>query len=220
MEEMNSHLTGDIHAVVAANNLVAAALDARMFHERTQKDAGLFNRLCPIKDGVRPLAAPMRDRLRRLGVTDPEKLADGEKLDTEERSALVRLDVDPETITWKRVLDTCDRFLRKVEIGRNSTEKGQTRETGFDIAVASEIMAVLSLARDAADLRRRLGAMTVAKSKKGKKINCDDLGVTGALAVLLKDAIMPTLMQTLEGTPVLVHCGPFVRDTSIHPDRK
>mmetsp|Transcript_13691 Transcript_13691/g.43245 ORF Transcript_13691/g.43245 Transcript_13691/m.43245 type:complete len:976 (-) Transcript_13691:375-3302(-) len=222
MEEMNSHLTGDIHAVVAANNLVAAALEARVFHERTQKDEALFNRLCPArKDGARPLAAPLAARLKRIGVTRP--VTDAAELDAAERKALVRLDVDVETVAWKRVLDTCDRFLRKVEIGRNPTEKGQTRETGFDIAVASEIMAVLALATDAADLRARLGAMLVAKSASGADVTCDDLGVTGALTVLLKDALMPTLMQTLEGTPVLVHCGPFANiahgNSSVVADR-
>ncbi|KAJ8612867.1 hypothetical protein CTAYLR_002045 [Chrysophaeum taylorii] len=212
MDEFNLHMTGDIHAVVAANNLVAAALDARMFHEKTQSDEALFNRLCPVvgKEGIRPLPAPLQNRLRKLGVTAPEKLADAAKLDPNERVALARLDVDPESIHWKRVVDTCDRFLRKIEVGRNATEKGMTRETGFDIAVASEIMAVLALARDAADLRKRLGAMTVGTSRRGGGlVTCDDLGVAGALAVLLKDALMPTLMQTLEGTPVLVHCGPF-----------
>jgi len=218
MEEFNLHMTGDIHAIVAANNLVAAALDARVFHESTQKDAALFDRLVPPnKDKAspvkRPLAPSQRARLERLGVTGPA-LEDAELLSEADRVRFARLDVDPGTITWKRVLDTCDRFLRGVEVGRAPTEKGRTRETGFDIAVASEIMAVLALAADMDDLRKRLGRMVVGRSRAdgphaGAFVSVDDLGVGGAVTVLMRDALMPTLMQTVEGTPVLVHAGPF-----------
>lgn len=209
MEEFNLHLTGDIHAITAANNLLAAAIDARMFHESTQSDTALFNRLCPVdKKGARRFSDIMLRRLRKIGVAE-EKFVDPELLSEEERRAFVRLDIDPETITWKRVLDTNDRFLRKITIGQGPQEKGKTRETGFDIAVASEIMAILALAGSLGDMRERLGSIVVANSTDGKPVTADDLGVGGALTVLMKDAINPTLMQTLEGTPVLVHAGPF-----------
>ncbi|KAF0386120.1 FTHFS-domain-containing protein [Gigaspora margarita] len=206
MEEFNLHLTGDIHAVTAANNLLAAAIDARMFHENTQSDKALFNRLCPAKNGVRVFAPVMLKRLQKLGIdkTDPNDLT------PEEISKFVRLDIDPETITWQRVIDTNDRFLRRITIGQNSTEKGQTRSTGFDISVASECMAVLALSTSLEDLRERLGRMVVATNKAGdSSITADDLGIGGALTVLMRDAIKPNLMQTLEGTPVFVHAGPF-----------
>lgn len=99
--------------------------------------------------------------------------------------------------------------MRKITIGQSPTEKNYTRETCFDITVASEIMAVLALAKNINDLKERLSNIVVAQDTKGKDITADDLGMTGAMAVLLKDAINPTLMQTLEGTPVLVHAGPF-----------
>merc|ERR1711988_224549 len=105
--------------------------------------------------------------------------------------------------------DTNDRFLRKITIGQSATEKGLTRETQFDITVASEIMAVLALTTSLADMRERLGKMVVASSVDGNPVTSEDLGVAGALTVLMKDAIRPNLMQTLEGTPVFVHAGPF-----------
>lgn len=107
------------------------------------------------------------------------------------------------------VVDINDRYLRKITIGQSPTEKGITRETGFVITVASEIMAVLALAKSLKDLKKRLSNMVVAFDKDGGPVTADDLGMTGALTVLLKDAIEPTLMQSLEGTPVLVHAGPF-----------
>ena len=107
------------------------------------------------------------------------------------------------------MVDTCDRHLRRIEIGRGAAEAGHARETGFDITVASEIMAVLALTTSLADMRERLGRMVVALSRAGEPVTADDLGVSGALAVLMKEAIKPTLMQTVEGTPVLVHAGPF-----------
>ena len=108
----------------------------------------------------------------------------------------MRLDLDPSTITWQRVLDTCDRHLRSITVGQGP-EENQPRSTGFDIAVASEIMAVLALTTSLSDMRERLGNMVVGLSKAGEPITADDLGVGGAIAVLMKDAIMPTLMQTL-----------------------
>ncbi|TDH00452.1 hypothetical protein EPR50_G00188640 [Perca flavescens] len=193
MEEFNLHLTGDIHAITAANNLVAAAIDARMLHEATQSDKALFNRLVPLVNGVRRFSPIQISRLRRLGINkiDPASLT------PQEVSTFVRLDLDPSKITWQRVVDTNDRFLRKITVGQASTEKGQIRETGFDIAVEVKwpvswwIMAILGPLADSLP------------------VTAEDLGVSGALAVLMKDAIKPTLMQTLEGTPVFVHAGPF-----------
>ncbi|OQR84482.1 formate-tetrahydrofolate ligase [Achlya hypogyna] len=206
MDEFNLHMTGDIHAITAANNLLSAAIDARMFHEATQKDKALFNRLCPPKkDGSRVFAPVMLRRLKKLGITksDPKDLTD------DEITRFARLDIDPATLTWNRVLDTCDRFLRGITIGKAATEKGHERDTGFDITVASEIMAVLALATSLEDMRERLGRMVVGLSRAGDPVTADDLGVGGALTALMKDAIMPTLMQTVEQTPVLVHAGPF-----------
>uniref|UniRef100_A0A2I3NAV9 C-1-tetrahydrofolate synthase, cytoplasmic n=1 Tax=Papio anubis TaxID=9555 RepID=A0A2I3NAV9_PAPAN len=156
---------------------------------------------------------------QRLGIekTDPTTLTD------EEINRFARLDIDPETITWQRVLDTNDRFLRKITIGQAPTEKGHTRTAQFDISVASEIMAVLALTTSLEDMRERLGKMVVASSKKGEPVSAEDLGVSGALTVLMKDAIKPNLMQTLEGTPVFVHAGPFANiahgNSSILADR-
>merc|ERR1712097_129969 len=146
-----------------------------MFHEAKQTDQGLFNRLIPEKDGKRVPAASQRARLERLGVTGPA-LDDAELMSAEDRVSFARLDVDPSTITWNRVLDTCDRFLRRVETGKGPSETGFGRADG---------------------------------PHEGGFVTVDDLGVAGALAVLMKDAALPTLMQSLEGTPVLVHAGPF-----------
>ena len=206
MEDLNLHLTGDIHAITAANNLMAAAIDIRMFHEAAQSDEALFRRLFPEdKHGKRSFGRAMMNRLKKLGInkTDPDELTE------EERSRFVRLDIDPDTITWMRGLDTNDRYLREITVGESPSEKGMSRKTGFYITVASEIMAVLALTTDLQDMRRRLGNMVVALDKKGDAVTADDLGVAGALTVLMKDAIKPTLMQTLEGTPVFVHAGPF-----------
>jgi len=221
MELLNLHSTGDIHAITAATNLCAAALDARMFHESTQSDAALFNRLCPPgKDGKRAFAPIMLSRLKKLGI---ENQADPDALTEAEKAAFARLDVDPATITWRRVLDVNDRFLRKVTVGQAPTEKGRERETGFDISVASEIMAVLALTGSLADMRTRLGAMILSRSRAGAPVTADDLGVAGALAVLMRDAICPNLYQTLEATPVLVHAGPFANiahgNSSVLADR-
>jgi methylenetetrahydrofolate dehydrogenase (NADP+)/methenyltetrahydrofolate cyclohydrolase/formyltetrahydrofolate synthetase len=220
MEDFNLHLTGDIHAITAANNLCAAALDARMFHESEQDDEKLFNALCPMdKQGKRSFSPSMLRRLQKLGIskTDPNDLT------TEERSRFSRLDIDPDSITWRRVIDTNDRFLREIEVGLGPEEKGKTRLTGFDITVASEIMAILALTTDLADMRDRLGRMVVGTDRKGGAVTAEDLGVAGALTVLMKDAIKPNLMQTLEGTPALVHAGPFANiahgQSSIIADR-
>ena len=231
-KEFNLHLTGDIHAITAANNLLAAAIDTRMFHEDSQSDEALYKRLCLATN--KPFNAIMKKRLVKLGI-DPNKSP--EELTAEERSKFARLDFDKSTITWQRVLDTCDRHLRSVTVGMGKNEtiqprgtvKGETprvqhsRETGFDITVASEIMAVLALAKDLPDLREKLGNMVVGYSKSGEPITADDLGCGGALTVLMKDALLPTLMQTVERTPVLVHAGPFaniaIGNSSIVADR-
>jgi formyltetrahydrofolate synthetase len=170
MEDFNLHLTGDIHAISVAHNLVAAALDTRMYHESRQSD----------------------EALKRRGL---------------ER----RLDIDPETITWNRVVDVCDRTLREISVGLNDAERSEyfPRETGYDITVASELMAILALATSLEDLRERVGKAVVALDTSGNPVNLEDLGVAGAVTILLRDALMPTLMQTLEGQPAFVHCGPF-----------
>ncbi len=206
MEEFNLHLTGDIHAITAANNLLAAAIDVRILHEAGATDEQLFNRLFPAnKDGKRRFGRAMLGRLKKLGIekTDPDSLS------PEERKRFCRLDIDPASITWRRVLDTSDRFLRGVTVGNGEDEKDFSRDTGFDITVASEIMAVLALTTDLNDMRRRLGQMVIGISRNGEAINADDLGVAGAMTVLMRDAIKPNLMQTLEGTPAMVHAGPF-----------
>ncbi len=174
MEDFNLHLTGDIHAITVAHNLVAAALDTRMYHESRQSDRAL----------------------KRRGVT--------------------RLDIDPATITWNRVVDVCDRSLREIQVGFNdaalrdgSPSPVFPRKTGFDITVASELMAILALATSITDLRQRVGKIVFALNKQGQPVTLEDLGVAGAVTVLLKDALLPNLMQTLEGQPAFVHCGPF-----------
>ncbi len=220
MEDFNLHLTGDIHAITAANNLLAAAIDARWYHEGTQSDEKLFEALCPAdKAGVRKFTGSMKRRLLKLGIAkeDPNELT------AEERSRFVRLNIDPAGITWRRVVDTNDRFLREITIGQGAEEKGYERRTGFDIAVASEIMAILALTADLADMRERLGRIVIGTSTAGEAITAEDLGVAGAMTVLMKEAIKPTLMQTLEGTPVFVHAGPFANiahgNSSIIADR-
>jgi methylenetetrahydrofolate dehydrogenase (NADP+)/methenyltetrahydrofolate cyclohydrolase/formyltetrahydrofolate synthetase/formate--tetrahydrofolate ligase len=167
MEDFNLHLTGDIHAVGAAHNLLAAAIDARIMHEAALSDKGLA----------------------KLGLT--------------------RLDIDPYSITWNRVVDVSDRALRNVIVGLGTAGDGRPRQTGFDITVASEVMAILALTKDLQDLRKRLGRIVIGVSKKGKPVTAEDLGVAGSMTVLMREAIKPTLMQTLEHSPVFVHAGPF-----------
>jgi formate--tetrahydrofolate ligase len=154
MEDINLHFNGDFHAIQAAHNLLAAALDASIYHSN-------------------------------------------------------HLEIDPQTITWPRTLDVNDRELRKTVVGLGGKVHGVPRENEFVIVAASEIMAILALANDLQDLRRRLGAIVVASTYDGKPITADDLKVAGALTVIMKDALKPNLVQTLEGQPVLVHAGPF-----------
>jgi formyltetrahydrofolate synthetase len=220
MEDFNLHLTGDIHAITAANNLLAAAIDTRMYHESRQSNEGLFNRLCPPdKEGNREFSPTMQRRLGKLGIDkdDPNDLTE------EEIGRFVRLDIDEDSVTWRRVVDINDRHLRAITVGQGPAEHGHIRETGFDITVASEIMAILALTTDLADMRERFGRIVIGTNKNGEAVTAEDLGVAGAMTVLMKDAIKPTLMQTLEGTPVFVHTGPFANiahgNSSIVADR-
>ncbi len=167
MTDFNLHLTGDIHAVSAAHNLCAAALDARMYHESRWSD------------------------------TYFEKLG------------MKKLNIDPYAVLWRRVLDMNDRTLRSMIVGMGGLENGPLRETGFDISVASEVMAVLALATSLEDLRRRLGRIVVALDRTGKAVTTEDLGVAGAMTILMKDALKPNALQTLEEQLAFVHAGPF-----------
>ncbi len=136
MEDFNLHLTGDIHAITAANNLISAQIEARMFHEKTQSDKALYGRLLAEKNGKKEFCAVQLKRLAKCGITttDPDMLTDAEI------TRFSRLDIDPSTISWNRVMDVNDRFLRKITVGQAATEKNMTRETNFDITVASELM--------------------------------------------------------------------------------
>jgi len=202
MEDFNLHLTGDIHAVSAANNLLAAAIDARMLHERAQLDDEKLAKALT-KDGQ--FAEGQLRRMAKLGI-DGKTFSD---LSPEDKRRLFRLDIDPNSITWQRVVDINDRLLRGIQVGLGQDERGNERFTGFDISVASEVMAILALTTSLEDMRERLGRIVVGTSKSGEAITAEDLGVAGAMTVLMKDAIMPNLMQTLEGTPAFVHAGPF-----------
>jgi formate--tetrahydrofolate ligase len=154
MEDMNLHFTGDIHAIGAANNLLAAMVEAHILHGN-------------------------------------------------------KLAIDPLTISWRRCVDINDRALRDIVIGLGGRPNGYVRQSGFDITAASEVMAIVAVASDLNDLRRRLGAITVAQTFDGEPITAEQLRAAGAMTVLLKETIKPNLVQTLEGQPALVHCGPF-----------
>src|SRR5438067_2739053 len=154
MEDMNLHFTGDIHAIGAANNLLAAMLEAHLLHGNT-------------------------------------------------------LGIDPLSISWRRCVDINDRALRDIAIGLGGRANGYVRQTGFDITAASEVMAIVAVARDLHDLRARLGRITVASTFEGEPVTAEQLRAAGAMTVLLKETIKPNLVQTLEGQPAFVHCGPF-----------
>ncbi len=153
-DDINLHFTGDMHAVTAAHNLLAATLDNHLHHGNA-------------------------------------------------------LDVDPQRVAWRRVLDQNDRSLRNAIIGLGGVNQGIPRESGFDITAASEVMAMLCLSDGPEDLRGRLDRTLVALNRRGEAVTAKDLGVTGALMALLRDAMLPNLVQTEEGTPALVHGGPF-----------
>ncbi len=172
---LNLHLTGDMHAITAAHNLAAAALDTRLYHESRQSDASL-----------------------------------------QKRGLARRLDIDPETISWTRVLDVTDRVLRDIQVGLDEDTLADgspspyfPRKTRFDITPASELMAILALSTSLADLRSRVGRAVVALDRQGRAVTLEDLGVAGAVTVLLRDALQPNLLQTREGQPVIIHAGPF-----------
>jgi len=173
MDEFNLHLTGDIHAITAAHNLVAAAIDARWYHERRLNDEQL------------------------------------------EELKLPRLDIDTNEVSWRRVVDINDRALRNVIVGLGGPLDGRPRETGYDITVASELMAILALvdgtdyASALRDLRERVSRVVIGNDKRGKPITLEELGVAGAVTVLMKDTLNPTIMQTIEGQLAFVHAGPF-----------
>jgi methylenetetrahydrofolate dehydrogenase (NADP+)/methenyltetrahydrofolate cyclohydrolase/formyltetrahydrofolate synthetase len=209
MEDFNLHLTGDIHAVGAAHNLLAAAVANRMAKEARWSTSYLAKALCP-DDEYTP---SMRKRLEKLGIQSerPSDLSDDDK------ERMFRLNIDPDGIQWRRVVDVSDAALRNIIVGMGGTNNGVVRETGYDITVASEIMAALAMCSDLADLRERMGRIIIGTSRPGglrskgqvEPITAEDLNVAGAMTVLLKDAIMPNLMQTLAGSPAFVHCGPF-----------
>lgn len=209
MDEFNMHLTGDIHAISAAQNLLCAAVDTRMFHEHTSKTVkGFYKRLVPSKKGVRKFTRQMLARLEKLGInkTNPDDLTD------EEITKFAMLNIDPDSITIKRVVDCNDRFVREITLGegKNEASKFPPRKSGFDITVASEIMAILALSTSLKDLRERVARIVVGTQREtGAAITAEDIGCAGAVTALLKDAIKPNMMQTLEGTPVFVHAGPF-----------
>jgi formyltetrahydrofolate synthetase len=201
MEDFNLHLTGDIHAVGAANNLLAAAIDARIMHEERMSDQRLAKALCP--DGQ--FAPWMRKRLQKLGIS-AQKASD---LSPEDARRFFRLDIDPYSIGLNRVIDVNDRAIRNVIVGLGTKDDGRPRQTGFDITVSSEVMAILMMATSLQDLRERVGRMVVGTDSNRSAVTADDLGVAGAMTVLLKEALMPNLMQTLSGSPAFVHAGPF-----------
>jgi formyltetrahydrofolate synthetase len=215
MEDFNLHLTGDIHAVGAAHNLLAAAVDNRLAKELRWSTSFMAKALCP--DGK--YTPSMRKRLEKLGIKS-EKPSD---LSDKDRERMFRLDIDPYSIQWRRAVDVSDAALRNIVIGLGTVNDGTPRQSGYDITVASEIMAALALCSDLRDLRERMGRIIVGTNKKGEPVTAEDLNVAGAMTVLLKDAIMPNLMQTLDGSPAFVHCGPFANiaqgNSSIIADR-
>jgi methylenetetrahydrofolate dehydrogenase (NADP+)/methenyltetrahydrofolate cyclohydrolase/formyltetrahydrofolate synthetase len=209
MEDFNLHLTGDIHAVGAAHNLLAAAIDNRLAKEARWSTDYLAKALCPDDE----YTDSMRKRLEKLGI-ESEKPSD---LSDEDKERMFRLNIDPDSIQWRRVVDVSDAALRNIVIGLGGKTDGVPRQAGYDITVASEIMAALAMCSDLADLRKRMGRIIIGTSNPGNlrhknevaPITAEDLNVAGAMTVLLKEAIMPNLMQTLAGSPAFVHCGPF-----------
>ena len=215
MEDFNLHLTGDIHAVGAAHNLLAAAIDNRLTKELRWSTNFLAKALCPADE----YTPSMRKRLAKLGI-ESVKPSD---LSAADKERMFRLDIDPYSIQWRRVVDVSDASLRNIVVGLGSENDGTPRQSGYDITVASEVMAALALCSSLEDLRERMGRIIIGTNKKDEAITAEDLNVAGAMTVLLKDAIMPNLMQTLMGSPAFVHCGPFANiaqgNNSIIADR-
>jgi methylenetetrahydrofolate dehydrogenase (NADP+)/methenyltetrahydrofolate cyclohydrolase/formyltetrahydrofolate synthetase len=215
MEDFNLHLTGDIHAVGAAHNLLAAAVDNRLAKEARWSTNFLAKALCPDDQ----YTASMRQRLEKLGIQS-EKPSD---LSDDDKERMFRLSIDPYSIQWRRVVDVSDAALRNIIVGLGTINDGMPRQAGYDITVASEIMAALALCSSLEDLRGRMGRIIIGTNKSGDPITAEDLNVAGAMTVLLKEAIMPNLMQTLMGSPAFVHCGPFANiaqgNSSILADR-
>jgi methylenetetrahydrofolate dehydrogenase (NADP+)/methenyltetrahydrofolate cyclohydrolase/formyltetrahydrofolate synthetase len=201
MEDFNLHLTGDTHAVGAANNLLAAAIDARIMHEDRLSDERLAKALCPHGE----FTPWMLKRLEKLGIS-AKKVSD---LSPDDARRFFRLDIDPYSIGLNRVIDVNDRAIRNVIVGLGTKADGRPRQTGFDITVASEVMAILMMATSLQDMRERVGRMVIGTDKGKNAVTAEDLGVAGAMTVLLKDALMPNMMQTLSGSPAFVHAGPF-----------
>jgi len=223
MEDFNLHLTGDIHAVGAAHNLLAAAVDNRLAKEARWSTDYLAQALCPDDE----YTDSMRKRLAKLGI-ESEKPSD---LSDEDKERMFRFNIDPYSIQWRRVVDVSDASLRNIILGLGTVNDGVPREAGYDITVASEIMAALAMCSDLADLRERMGRIIIGTNNPGalrakrpvEPITAEDLNVAGAMTVLLKEAIMPNLMQTLMGSPAFVHCGPFANiaqgNSSVMADR-
>ena len=201
MEDFNLHLTGDIHAVGVAHNLLAAAIDARLMHERNMSDRRLFRALFPKDEWSGSLLC----RAKKLGI----KAKTPSSMNGRDRARLCRLNINPYSISWNRVVDVNDRAAREIIVGLGGRDNGYARETGFDITVASEVMAILALATSLKDLRERLGGVVIGTDVGGNAVTAEDLGVAGAMTVLMAEALKPNLMQTLEGTPAFVHAGPF-----------
>jgi methylenetetrahydrofolate dehydrogenase (NADP+)/methenyltetrahydrofolate cyclohydrolase/formyltetrahydrofolate synthetase len=204
MVDFNLHLTGDIHAVGVAHNLLAAAIDARIMHESEFGDNFLAKSLSLDGNYTESQLA----RFKKVGV-EPKPLTE---LTSEEKAKVFRLNIDPYSIMWNRVVDVSDRAIRNIVLGLGTEDDGRPRQSGYDITVASEVMAIIALVdvyRGLVGLRERCGRIIWGTDKRGNPLTAEDLHVAGAMAVLLKDAIMPNLMQTLEHTPAFVHAGPF-----------
>ena len=216
MEEFNLHLTGDIHAVAIAHNLMAAAIDARRLHESRRSPSDLFEIL--VKDGT--FTDWQKKRLEKLGIDPGKQAAD---FTEEQKQRFACLHIDDHNVFWRRVVDVSDSSLRNIVTGLGGPLDGLARQNGFDIAVASEIMAILALSADLPDLRERIGRIIFGLSRRGEALTAEDLGVAGAMTVLLRDALKPNLMQTLAKSPVFVHTGPFANiahgNSSIIADR-
>ncbi len=201
MEDINLHFTGDLHAIGAANNLLAAMLDN---HIHQGNELNIDTRSITWRRCV-----DMNDRqLRNIVDGGAANNLLAAMLDNHIHQGN-ELNIDTRSITWRRCVDMNDRQLRNIVDGLGSRVDGVTREDGFDITVASEVMAAFCLANDIADLKERLGKIIVAYNYEGQPVTAASLKANGAMSALLKDALKPNLVQTLEGTPAFIHGGPF-----------